>query len=211
MALDKLVDSTQLDSDLTSVADAIRAKSGGSSQLAFPAGFVSEIQAIPSGGGGNAIMATVDVVFDNISRGEAQIPFDYQRDNYVLNYRVIETGKYVDGVLVMDESPVVPLSQNIPLTGTRTELHGHVGYAGKVGTTDYTSTADIAGAYIVVRNNLSTYVVGYNPNRPVYENGYIAIRSYYSFGKSGYFYKYRVTIFAWDNDQELALSTLNVT
>lgn len=36
--------------DLTSVANAIRAKSGGSSQLAFPAGFVSEIQAIPSGG-----------------------------------------------------------------------------------------------------------------------------------------------------------------
>lgn len=45
------VDSTQLDAGLTSVADAIRAKSGGSSQLAFPAGFVSEIQAIPSGGG----------------------------------------------------------------------------------------------------------------------------------------------------------------
>ena len=50
MALDKLVDSTQLDADLASVANAIRAKSGGSSQLAFPAGFVSEIQAIPSGG-----------------------------------------------------------------------------------------------------------------------------------------------------------------
>lgn len=52
MSVDKLVDSTQLDSDLTSVANAIRAKSGGSSQLAFPSGFVSEIQAIPSGGGG---------------------------------------------------------------------------------------------------------------------------------------------------------------
>lgn len=36
--------------DLTSVADAIRAKSGGSGQLAFPAGFVSEIGNIPSGG-----------------------------------------------------------------------------------------------------------------------------------------------------------------
>lgn len=60
MALDKLVDSTQLDSDLTSVADAIRAKSGGSSQLAFPAGFVSEIGNIPSGGGGgNPIEKTV--------------------------------------------------------------------------------------------------------------------------------------------------------
>lgn len=50
MSLDKLVDSTQLDSDLTSVANAIRAKSGGSASLAFPAGFVSEIQAIPGGG-----------------------------------------------------------------------------------------------------------------------------------------------------------------
>ena len=52
MSVDKLVDSTQLNSDLTSVANAIRAKSGGSSQLAFPSGFVSEIGNIPSGGGG---------------------------------------------------------------------------------------------------------------------------------------------------------------
>lgn len=59
MAVDKLVDSTQLDTDLTSVANAIRAKSGGSSQLAFPAGFVSEIGNIPSGGG-----VTVDGLFD---------------------------------------------------------------------------------------------------------------------------------------------------
>lgn len=34
-------------SDLTSVANAIRAKSGGSSQLAFPVGFVSAIGSIP--------------------------------------------------------------------------------------------------------------------------------------------------------------------
>lgn len=52
MALDKLVDSTQLDSDLTSVANAIRTKGGTSAQLAFPAGFVSAVQAIPTGGGG---------------------------------------------------------------------------------------------------------------------------------------------------------------
>lgn len=42
--------------DLTSVANAIRAKSGGSSQLAFPAGFVSEIGNIPSGGGGDEVV-----------------------------------------------------------------------------------------------------------------------------------------------------------
>lgn len=47
MALDKLVDSAALDSDLTSVANAIRAKGGTSGTLAFPAGFVSAVEAIP--------------------------------------------------------------------------------------------------------------------------------------------------------------------
>lgn len=46
MAVDKLVDSTQLDSDLTSVANAIRAKGGTSASLAFPAEFITAINAI---------------------------------------------------------------------------------------------------------------------------------------------------------------------
>lgn len=50
MALDKLVDSSQLDSNLTSIANAIRTKGGTSEQMAFPAGFVSAVQAIPTGG-----------------------------------------------------------------------------------------------------------------------------------------------------------------
>ena len=52
MAADKLVDSTQLDTDLTSVANAIRTKGGTSGSLAFPAGFAAAIASIPSGGGG---------------------------------------------------------------------------------------------------------------------------------------------------------------
>lgn len=52
MSVDKLVDSTQLDTDLTSVANAIRTKGGTSAQLAFPADFVSAIAAIPRGGSG---------------------------------------------------------------------------------------------------------------------------------------------------------------
>lgn len=51
MALDKLVDSTQLDADLTSVANAIRTKGGTSASLAFPTEFVQAIADIPSGGG----------------------------------------------------------------------------------------------------------------------------------------------------------------
>lgn len=60
MAYDKLVDSSQLNSDLGDVADAIRAKSGGSSQLAFPSGFISEIGNISTGGGGSsAVQVTI--------------------------------------------------------------------------------------------------------------------------------------------------------
>lgn len=46
MSVDKLVDSTQLDSDLTSVANAIRTKGGTNSLLAFPSDFVSAINAL---------------------------------------------------------------------------------------------------------------------------------------------------------------------
>ena len=49
MSVDKLVDSTQLNSDLTSVANAIRGKTGGSVTLTFPADFVSAINGIPAG------------------------------------------------------------------------------------------------------------------------------------------------------------------
>lgn len=46
MSIDKAVDSTQLNADLTSVANAIRTKGGTSAQLAFPSGFVSAINNI---------------------------------------------------------------------------------------------------------------------------------------------------------------------
>lgn len=59
MALDKLVDSTLLDADLTSVANAIRTKGGTSASLAFPADFVSAIAAIPSGGGSSILSGSV--------------------------------------------------------------------------------------------------------------------------------------------------------
>lgn len=49
MAVDKLVDSAQLNTDLTAVANAIRAKGGTSAQLAFPVEFVSAIEAITTG------------------------------------------------------------------------------------------------------------------------------------------------------------------
>ena len=60
MAYDKAVDSTQLDADLTTVADAIRAKGGTTTTLAFPSGFASAIDAISTGGGGSDL-ASIEV------------------------------------------------------------------------------------------------------------------------------------------------------
>ena len=50
MAIDKLVDSSQLDNNLTLVANAIRAKGGTSASLSFPTEYITAINAIPSGG-----------------------------------------------------------------------------------------------------------------------------------------------------------------
>lgn len=50
MSLDMLVDSSQLNTDLTSIADAIREKTGGAELLEFPDEFVSEIGSITTGG-----------------------------------------------------------------------------------------------------------------------------------------------------------------
>lgn len=47
-----MADYLTTDTELTSVANAIRTKGGTSSPLVYPAGFVSAINAIPTGGGG---------------------------------------------------------------------------------------------------------------------------------------------------------------
>lgn len=50
MAVDKVVDSEVLDSQLEIIADSIRTKGGTSAPLTFPQGFKAAIDAIPSGG-----------------------------------------------------------------------------------------------------------------------------------------------------------------
>lgn len=51
MALDKVVDSAVLDAEMTSVANAIRAKTGNAAMLAWPDGFEMAIAGITGGGG----------------------------------------------------------------------------------------------------------------------------------------------------------------
>ena len=80
MAADKLVDSTQLDADLTSVANAIRTAGGTSASLAFPAGFVTAIGNISGGGGGGGELPDTYREVDYISTGTSGGP--YIKTNY---------------------------------------------------------------------------------------------------------------------------------
>lgn len=72
MADYKAVDATQLNADMTSVADAIRAKGGTTEQMAWPAGFVSAVEGIQSGG--NQERTLVDVTI---------IPYNWSYDYFV--------------------------------------------------------------------------------------------------------------------------------
>lgn len=64
MSVDKLVDSTQLNADLTSVANAIRSKSGKSGSLSFPSEFVSEINGIDAVANENAFDDVIFIDYD---------------------------------------------------------------------------------------------------------------------------------------------------
>lgn len=66
MAYDKVVDSSVLDGNLTSIANAIRAKSGVSDDLSFPDGMVNAITAIRIGKSGTTTSPTFDTGLSNI-------------------------------------------------------------------------------------------------------------------------------------------------
>lgn len=113
MALDKLVDSAQLDSDLASVANAIRTKGGTSAQLAFPQGFVSAVQNIQTGitpTGTKQITITENgTTTENVAQYagveiSVNVPTqgEYDESNFFARY--VSTAKFVyDGVLSLHD------------------------------------------------------------------------------------------------------------
>lgn len=92
MAIDKVIDSTVLNANLTTVANAIRAKGGTSAALAFPDGFVSAVGAIETGSGGSA---DEWAVFRQLNAGElvsAVIPEDITKlHSYLFSYSNLES------------------------------------------------------------------------------------------------------------------------
>lgn len=135
MSADKLVDSTALDTSLTAIADAIRAKTGGSSQLVFPMQFVSEIGNIPSGGGLDFDVKTVNVT-DNtptVTRAFnnfifiAQVAEDELPSTYANNTSYFMMFVYVNGAFINKTGDkgydVRTNSSSYPFNGNSTNMN----------------------------------------------------------------------------------------
>ena len=146
MSVDKLVDSTQLNADLTSIANAIRTKGGTSTSLAFPAEFVSAIQAIPTGGGGSptaTFEATATSTDPTISfeAGDYAIP-----SQYALFIKSDVTSS--DGVNFCISSGFHTKQNTIPIINIGlTQLGRYYGYKA-AGGTDYYATGNSSKNYL---------------------------------------------------------------
>lgn len=63
MAVDRAIDSTEFDSKLTTVADAIRTAGGTTEPMSFPSGMVDAISSLSSGGGGTEELSALLKIF----------------------------------------------------------------------------------------------------------------------------------------------------
>ena len=180
MSVDKLVDSTQLDSDLTSVANAIRTKGGTSAQLAFPADFVSAITAIPSGGGGLSVAtftatATATDATISFAAGDYSIP-----DKYVLFIKSdVAAG---DGVNICITSGFETHQRIIPIITLALNAQGNYSAQGRYfvykanGDTDSYSPGD--GAQTHLTKSGSTLSLKFNNNHKFKSGGTYTIQVY---------------------------------
>lgn len=136
MALDKLVDSSQLDTDLTSIANAIRAKSGGSGQLAFPSGFVSAVQAIPTGTTG---WTSADVAKNLAPSGRVELTYSGNIEVYALS------GKPITELFAPNTR--LQTSALAYCTQLQTAVIGGIGSSGQFNECSNLRAADFTGKY----------------------------------------------------------------
>lgn len=81
-----MADYLTTDTELASVANAIRTKGGTSAQLVYPTGFVSAIEAIPTGGGSNRVLVCENTTMQRYGEGQGRyctgVPFEFELGTY---------------------------------------------------------------------------------------------------------------------------------
>ena len=154
----KLVNATQLDSDLTSVANAIRSKTGESGDLTFPSEFVSEIGSI----GGESDFIVPKYVEDFRGGYIANTTFVYDpNDAYSIDlWQVIQGHEY----MVILRQPVGNRCRGIFTTTDLTTVTGDISNGTIL---DGTITTEPGRARVLYGDNFYSFVPS--------TNGYIAL------------------------------------
>lgn len=169
---------TTTDTELTSIADAIREKTGDSDTLEYPTEFVSAIRSIPTGGGGEAYNIRVGgnslPVASNCTINQYQIVFTSGSNQLVPmnNTNTVDTGKSLNTLWFVGSAPVyvytgetaitagnIPSAEYLYTKYSNLDLR----YATNCGTTL------IAGKPVYIRLNLYTY--GYTNTFQLYSSG----------------------------------------
>lgn len=95
MAVDKAIDSTEFDSKLTTVADAIRTAGGTTATMSFPTGMVDAISSLSSGGGGTEELSALLKIFGcsdyEISVVQEDASYRIQRINIPINNETLKS------------------------------------------------------------------------------------------------------------------------
>lgn len=114
------------DTELTSIANAIRTKGGTQAQLEWPSGFISAIQAIPTGGGGVTIVpwstgtdAEIAAMVEALDAGTLSIADTGWQigDERIVSLTAMAASTYLEAHAAQDVTLVLMDSQHYDLVG----------------------------------------------------------------------------------------------
>lgn len=167
---------------------------------------------VPTGGGGVNI-ETADVTFDNVRTADFNLQLSsdaYNADNLIITSAVIQSGKYVDGVLYMDSTPVIyPTNDGVDYVNLWCKLNTSAAFNGKLYNSSSDSYSDVTNAFPQFKagqsyrfnstqNGGATSRAGcirYLPNNQVMLNG--TVRSVMC--QRGYYYKHHFKLYYWND------------
>lgn len=123
-------------SDLSSVANAIRSKGETTAQMAFPTGFVSAIEAIPTGGGSDVVLLASGTYTKDGDSAGIDIPVSYS-GTPVYWFYYNKTPKEGTNQTVCGFQFPFPVTDQYLTTYGVTEIHNHREWRGANATPSY--------------------------------------------------------------------------